>query len=440
MIKKLLLLGCAAALWIHAADVLTLDHAVQLAMAHNRTLRDAEIDVVKAQAQVMVQRTRLYPSLQVQVLGSQLLTPIDFTLQRGILGTYPNVGPIPAENIPIDTPLRPTGIFTGSIGQPLLTLYRIHQSLKVLDFSTDLAKEQVRATRQDVAHDVKSLYYSIQQAQAALAALEDTVKLYREVVSLTTRYLAEQTVLKGDLLQARTQLARAEQSQAVLLDQEDSAKEALNRLLGRDVLTAFDATPPEEATGLESDIDSARRRALEQRSELRQARIKLQQAEQDRRAKKAEYIPDVNASFNSIDVAGFNSFIPLHFTSLGISITWEPFDWGRKKHELAIKDSAIEQVRNASADAESQIVIDVDSKFRKLRQSRTQLTVDRLAQETAAENLRVVREKFQQQASLVKDVLQAQAALEQTNSDYRRSLSAFWTAKADFEKALGEDR
>jgi outer membrane protein TolC len=96
-------------------------------------------------------------------------------------------------------------------------------------------------------------------------------------------------------------------------------------------------------------------------------------------------------------------------------------------------------VRNSAADAESQILIDVNDKFRKLRQSRAQLNVDRLAQETTVENLRVVREKFQQQASLAKDVLQAQASVEQANSDYRRSLAAFWSAKADFEQALGEN-
>ena len=439
MIKKILLLACAACTWCRAADVLTLDQAIQLAIAHNRTLRNAEIDVVKAHAQVLAQRTHLYPSLQIEAHGSQLLTPFDFTLQQGLLGTFPGIGPIPANDIDIRTPLRPTGIFSGTVGQPLLTLYRIKQSVKTLDFNTALAREQARATRQDVVHDVKHLYYSIQQAASALAALEETIKLYREVESLTSRYLAEQTVLKGDLLQARTQLARAEQSRATLLDQVDTGKEALNQQLGRDVLTAFEVTSPEEATGAEADLAAARARAIEQRPELRQAHIKVSQAEQDRRAKKAEYIPDINATFSTVDVAGFNTFIPLHFTSVGLSLTWEPFDWGRKKHELAIKDSAIEQARNTASDTESQILVDVGDKFRKLRQCRAQLTVDRLAQETAVENLRVVREKFQQQASLAKDVLAAQAALEQANSDYRQALSAFWTAKADFEKAVGED-
>lgn len=139
MINKLLLLVCAACLSIRASDVLTLDQAIQLAMAHNRSLRNAEIDVVKAHAQVLVARTHFYPALQVDARASQLLTPFDFTLDRGLLGTFPGIGPIPANDISIRTPLKPTGIFSGSVGQPLLTLYRIRQGVKTLEFNTSLA-------------------------------------------------------------------------------------------------------------------------------------------------------------------------------------------------------------------------------------------------------------------------------------------------------------
>jgi outer membrane protein TolC len=435
-----LLLASVFTPWADAADVFTLGQAIQFAVAGNRVLRNAEMDIAKARAQAAGQHTHLYPSFQINASAHQLLTPFDFTLQHGLLGVYPGIGPIPASNTPIRTPLRPTGIFSGDITLPLFTQYRVRQSLKLLDFSTRIAEEQMRATKQQVVHDVKSLYYSIQQAQSALRAADETLKLYREVESLTQRYVAEQTALKGDLLQAQTQLARVEQNRLGISDQVDSAKEMLNRLLGRDILAAFDVTDPQEASDLEGSVEAARSRAMEQRPEVFQARLKLLQAEQDRRAKKAEYIPDLNATFTAVDAVGFNSFIPLHFVSAGFSASWEPFDWGRKKQELAQKDAVIQQARNTSADTENQILIEVNEKFRALRQSRSQLTVMLLAQETAVENLRVMRQRFEQQASLAKDVLQAESALEQANSDYHQALAAFGKARADFEKATGEDQ
>ena len=85
-------------------------------------------------------------------------------------------------------------------------------------------------------------------------------------------------------------------------------------------------------------------------------------------------------------------------------------------------------------------LIDVNDKYRGLRQSRTQLRVARLAQETAIESLRVTKNKYAVQNVLLKDVLQGQVSLEQSNSDYQQALLSFWNSRADFERALGEDQ
>ncbi len=90
-------------------------------------------------------------------------------------------------------------------------------------------------------------------------------------------------------------------------------------------------------------------------------------------------------------------------------------------------------------DAVTTVLLDVNEKYRQLRQSRTQLRVARLAQETAIESLRVSRNKYAVQNVLLKDVLQGQVNLEQSNSEYQQALLSFWNARADFERALGED-
>jgi outer membrane protein TolC len=124
---------------------------------------------------------------------------------------------------------------------------------------------------------------------------------------------------------------------------------------------------------------------------------------------------------------------------VGLSVTWEPFDWGRKKHEAEEKRRTIQQARNARQDAINAVMIEVNEKYRQLRQSRTQLRVARLAQEAATESLRVAKNKYAVQTVLLKDVLQGQVTLEQSNSEYQQALLSFWNARADFERALGEE-
>ncbi len=54
--------------------------------------------------------------------------------------------------------------------------------------------------------------------------------------------------------------------------------------------------------------------------------------------------------------------------------------------------------------------------------------------------MRVLNARYSAQEALFKDVLQSQAALAEANHQYQQALLSFWTAKADFEKAMGTDQ
>ena len=419
------------------SEELTLDQAVQLAVRQNRGIRNSILDVAKANNKIAELHTHLLPSINLYALGSQLLRPVDFTFTRGLFGANP---PIPATDTVIRTPLQPTGMLVAQVMQPLSAIHRIHLNLRTLQTNARIAEEQSRQQRLDVVRNVKKLYYGIQQMESSRQSVLETLKLCQELDRLTANYVKEQVALESDALAVQANLARTEQSSLTLDDQEATAKEQLNQLLGRDVLTEFSVSGIAEVGEFETDIAAARRRALDMRPEVRKARLQIQAAEQDADAKKAEYIPDISVAFNTVNLLNFNQFIPKYFTSAGVTLSWEPFDWGRKKNELAEKRGTVEQAKNGASDAESLIVIDVNDKFRRLRQSRAQLRVARLARQAALENLRVVKNRYQVQASLLKDVLDAQALVEQANAASAQAVAAFWTAKAEFERALGEDQ
>jgi outer membrane protein TolC len=84
-------------------------------------------------------------------------------------------------------------------------------------------------------------------------------------------------------------------------------------------------------------------------------------------------------------------------------------------------------------------VLDVDSTFRKLAESRSLLEAAEAARTAANEKLREVNDKFRESAVLLRDVLDQQAAVANADNQYEESLLAFWSAKANFEKALGEE-
>jgi outer membrane protein len=81
----------------------------------------------------------------------------------------------------------------------------------------------------------------------------------------------------------------------------------------------------------------------------------------------------------------------------------------------------------------------VDSQFRNLREAKAQLAVAESARGAEQERLRNQTDAYAQKAILLSDLLQEQASLATTEDQYRQALLAFWTTRADFEKALGEE-
>jgi len=178
--------------------------------------------------------------------------------------------------------------------------------------------------------------------------------------------------------------------------------------------------------------------ALQQRPEIQQARLQTRKAETEVRRQRAEYIRDLSATFTYVSVP-YVSFAPQNVLNAGFLLQWQPFDWGQKRHKTEALRDAVKQADLTERDAEQQVLLDVNAKFRALSESRALLDASALAQEAEREKLRVTANRYGQKAALLSDVLQQEGAAIQADSDYQRALAAFWKAKANFDRALGRE-
>ncbi len=254
----------------------------------------------------------------------------------------------------------------------------------------------------------------------------------------TDRNLAEQTALKGDSLAVKAKLSQQRYQLLTLRDSLESQKESLNQLLGRDLNSEFSVEAQPLPADSEIDIAIARQEALSQRAEVREARLQTKKAEVQVRRQRAEYIPDFSAAFSYFSLPNV-SFLPQNVLQVGFLLQWQPFDWGQKRHRIESLKDSVKQSGLAEQDAEQQVMVDVKAKFRKLAEARALLDTSTLTQEAEREKMRVVTDRYGQKSALLSDVLQQEAAVAQADSDYQKSLAAFWSAKASFEYALGRN-
>jgi len=419
--------------------VLTLDDAITQAVANNTDLKTADLETYRAAADLAANKTRRFANTQIIALGGQLLTKPSVTFQQGSFGVYNATGPIPATNQTIDIARKPAGMVFGSVAQPLSTQYRLHLQLKALSLGVEAVKQDREKTRLQVIDQVRRAYNEVAEAQSALDSLQASLPYYEESKRLATENFRRETVLESDLLGSDVQLLKAQYAIRDTGDKVMSAAERLNDLMGRDIHTRFRVSVA-DYTNPEPELTPAvlEARALQSRPELKKAKLEVQQADYDARAKKAEYIPDVSAAFTYFTTANFANALPANIATAGLQLTWEPWDWGRKKHEYAAKQVKHEQAKVAVTATERAISIEVRNAWRELQTAQRQLALSDAVERATRQRLKEVQEQVRREAVLKKVLFETQSELASADSGHLQALTAYWKASADLKKAIGE--
>ena len=420
-------------------DVLAVDDAVKIALANNRTLKIVSLNVNVQNEKLAADKTRRLPSFNSYIFGSQLLTPISYSIPAGQFGTYPApVGPIPATTNYITTPAHLTALVTLAASQPLLSLYRINLFVHGQQLSVQEAVEQLREERLTVIDQVQQAYYKVVQIEDQIDSINASIKQYKELDRITLQYVSQQVALQSENLEVKAKLAHEELNLLKAQDKLETAKETLNNLLGRDLNTPFRTAAVSPISPIEQNLEMAQATALEHNPQLAEAEIDVQKATNARALARSQFIPDLNISIQYTSPFGYD-FVPLNVANAGFEFRWEPWEWGRRKHEVSEKTINIEQSKLKLDNTKSQLLINVGDAFRSLQEARAAVAVAQAKQEASREKLREVTHKYGQQTALLRDVLQQQAAVESANSEYNNAVAEFWSAKATFQKTIGEE-
>lgn len=417
---------------------MTLEEAIQQAVANNTALKSASLETVRDTDDLAASRTRRFANTQIIAFGAQLLTKPSVTFDKGSLGIY-SIGPIPATNQTIDVARKPVGGVFASVLQPLSTQYRIHLQLKALAFGVETTRQDEEKTRLEIVNNVRQAYYAVVEAQSEVDSLEASLPYYQETKRLALENVRRETVLESDLLGADAQLLKTQNAVSDAKDQLATASERLNDLMARDIHTTFRVADISAADTEFDGPEILENRALKARPELKKASLQVQQASYDARAKKAEYIPDVSLAFNYATTMNFQNALPSNITYVGLQLTWEPWDWGRRRQEYAAKRVKEEQAKVAVSGTQRGILLEVRNAWRQLENTRRQLQLTGATDRAARQKLKEAQEQFNSEAVLSKVVFSAQSELASADSRQQQALAAFWQAKADLKRAIGEE-
>ena len=420
-------------------QLLTLQQAINTAVANNRLLQNSRIDLSNAKAEITTTRIKGLPTLSLTAAGSQLLEPVHFSFPQGIFGNFPVIGPVPPTDTTVTSPATFSVVANATLLQPLTQLKRVHLGTRMKTAAAQISQEDWRSQRNTLVSNVKQLYYGLAQIQSARNTVQESIKFLTELERFVNDNVTQGTALESDLLEVQAKLAKQRHELATLDSTYENTKEKMNVALGRNISTDFAITGVPDTALPAKPIADIQAQAMQYRPEVRQAQLKTQIASDDERSKRSESVPDVSLGITytrqqNIDV------VPQELLTAGVIVSWqEPFDWGRRKLEQQEKARIVEKAKNGLEETRSQVLVDVNAKYRDLQDALSLLDADRLEVQAQEEKRRITMNRYKENASLLKDVLEADTALADANRQYLQDQLAAATAQAKLSEAIGED-
>ena len=426
IVPTLVLAGLTCA---SAGRAVTLDECIGTALRRNPDVRAATERVQAARAAIREARSAYFPVLGSSVTYARTDNPPQAFM---MLLNQRSVSLQSDFNNPPDT---------DNLALSLGVKYRLFDfGRRGLD--NDMAREGAEASllilqglQNDLIHQVTRGYYAVLQAAAFVAVQEESVTTFEESLRVANERMKAGGAVKTDVLNLDVQLAQAKEDLIRARNGVKLSLAALNTAIGATLVSATNLPDRVDQPAVKppADEDPA---VVQNRPELLAARQAVQIRQAAVRKARRQHLPTVNA-FGSVD---WNSDVSSDFERsylVGVAADLDLFDGGRRR--AAVSGARAEE-RATEAEAEkaaNELRLDLTSASLQAGEAWERLDVVRKSIENAEEALRITKQRYQQGAADLPELLTAQMGLTGTRTRNVAALYDYWIALSNLERAKG---
>jgi len=366
---------------------LTLSQAVELALQQNSVLKIGRAKVTENDQKIVSARSQYFPVLSNNTKYMALSDKQLVTIPAGSLGNVGG-GAFPNNDVKLSQSRSSVLYSETTLAQPITQLLKIHEANQIARADRGIADADLNKAANETVLAVHQLYYSLlvaykerKTAQASLSASQENLREAEEAVKAGNLLDVNVISAKANLLQGRQALIAAE-------NRISDVTSELNDLLGLPSDTILDVTEAGLSELTELAKDQSYEEARTRNGELLAARETLEKSRHAVRAAKYEYIPDVTI-FAKHGYQDGAPFVEKNVGIFGAELTWNIFDWGKRKGELGQRVAQQSQAEENLARIDKRIGIEIDKVYRKLERSKQMVDVAREALSLSKENARL---------------------------------------------------
>src|SRR5271169_833781 len=388
---------------------ITLEQAIDLALAHNHSLKATRTLIFQNQAQEITANLRPNPILGVDTQFIPFFSPQDFS----------------GEN------LDQTQQFDIGVGYLFERGRKRQHRLQAARDQTAVTRAQVADAERTLAFNVGQQFVSVLLAESTLQfALED-LKDFQQTVDIGEAQLKAGYIGEGDYLKIKLQLLQFQTDVSSARLAKVQALVGLREFLGYNAVPAdYDVVGELEFQPLKGNVEDLQARALHERPDFRAAELGVTAAQSQILLAKANAKVDVNGTYDFTHVSGENT--ASIFTNFELPI------FNRNQGEIARTGYAFTQAQEQRQSASDTVLSDVANAYEAVRSNEEVVQLYTSGYLKQAEDSRDISEyAYERGAASLLDYLDAERSYRSVQLAYRQALASYMTALEQLKEAEG---
>ena len=387
----------------------TLEQAVDRALAHNHSIIAARTLIYQNQAQEITANLRPNPTMGVDAQFIPIFDPDNFTSDS----------------------LNQTQQFDIGISYLFERGKKRQRRLQAAQDQTAVTKAQVADAERTLIFNVGQQFVSVLLAESTLRFAEQDLKSFKQTVDIAQAQLNDGAISEGDYLKIKLQLLQFQTDVSSAKLARVQALVSLRELLGYDAVPAnYDVVGDLAYQPVKAKLEDLQARALRQRPDYQAAELGITAAQSQILLAKANAKVDVNGTFDLTHVSG--EYAASFFANWALPI------FNRNQGEIARTQYALTQAQEMQLSASDTVLSDVSNAYEAVRSNEEVVQLYTSEYLKHAKDSRDISEyAYKRGAASLLDFLDAERTYRATELAYRQALGSYMAAIEQLKQAVG---
>jgi outer membrane protein, heavy metal efflux system len=391
------------------ATLISLDQAIDLALAHNHSIKATRTLIFQNQAQEITANLRPNPTLGADTQFVPVFNPQDFS----------------GEN------LNEIQQFDIGIGYLFERGHKRQRRLQAARDQTDVTRAQVTDAERILAFNVGQQFVSVLLAESTLQFALQDLQSFQQTVDIGEAEFKAGYIGEGDYLKIKLQLLQFQTDVSSARLAKVQALVGLRELLGYNTVPAnYDVIGDLAYQPLKANLEDLQMKALGERPDLRAAQLGITAAQSQILLAKANAKVDVTGTGDFTHVSGENT--ASFFVNFPLPI------FNRNQGEIARTGYALTQAQEQQQSASDTVLSDVANAYEALRSNDEVVQIYTSGYLKQAQDSRDISEyAYKRGAASLLDFLDAERSYRSIQLAYRQALGSYMTALEQLKEAVG---